>query len=40
MTSTGGTLHGVWTANEVVTSSDRRLKRAIMPLHRTIAELP
>lgn len=34
----GGTLHGTWTADNAVTSSDRRLKKSIMPLYRAISE--
>jgi len=38
ITSTGGTLHGVWTTDQTVTTSDRRLKRSIVPLYRALAE--
>lgn len=37
VTSTGGTLHGAWSSDATVTTSDRRLKRNIEPLYRTIA---
>merc|ERR1719343_1616535 len=36
--STGGTLHGAWSSDATVTTSDRRLKRNIEPLYRTIAQ--
>lgn len=36
--SSGGTLHGVWSADQAVSTSDRRLKRSIMPLYKAIAE--
>eukprot|EP00428_Durinskia_dybowskii_P019473 CAMPEP_0170211540 /NCGR_PEP_ID=MMETSP0116_2-20130129/5386_1 /TAXON_ID=400756 /ORGANISM="Durinskia baltica, Strain CSIRO CS-38" /LENGTH=260 /DNA_ID=CAMNT_0010462075 /DNA_START=1583 /DNA_END=2365 /DNA_ORIENTATION=- len=35
----GGTLHGTWTADNAVTSSDRRLKKSIVPLYRAISGL-
>lgn len=38
VSSTGGTLHGAWTADATVTTSDRRLKKNIEPLYRTIAQ--
>jgi len=34
--STGGTLHGIWSSDNVVSASDRRLKRDILPLDETI----
>jgi len=37
VTSQGGTLHGAWSADATLTTSDRRLKRNIEPLYRTIA---
>lgn len=39
-TATGGTLHGTWTSEEAVTTSDRRLKKSIVPLYRAIADEP
>lgn len=38
VTSIGGTLHGAWASDATVTTSDRRLKRNIEPLYRTIAQ--
>lgn len=38
VTSTGGTLHGAWSSDATVTTSDRRLKRNIEPLYRTIQQ--
>lgn len=38
LTSTGGTLHGTWTADTVVAVSDRRLKENIMPLVQTLQQ--
>jgi len=38
VTSTGGTLHGAWNSDATVTTSDRRLKKNIEPLYRTIAQ--
>eukprot|EP00932_Pfiesteria_piscicida_P018923 SRR837773.5764.p1 GENE.SRR837773.5764~~SRR837773.5764.p1 ORF type:complete len:342 (+),score=81.47 SRR837773.5764:462-1487(+) len=38
VTSTGGTLHGAWSSDATVTTSDRRLKKNIEPLYRTIAQ--
>lgn len=38
VTSTGGTLHGAWNSDATVTTSDRRLKRNIEPLYRTISQ--
>mmetsp|Transcript_29782 Transcript_29782/g.85065 ORF Transcript_29782/g.85065 Transcript_29782/m.85065 type:complete len:395 (-) Transcript_29782:53-1237(-) len=37
ITSTGGTLHGAWASEATVVTSDRRLKRNIEPLFRTLA---
>jgi len=37
VTSNGGMLHGAWSSDATVTTSDRRLKRNIEPLYRTIA---
>merc|ERR1712159_872358 len=34
--STGGNLHGIWSSDNVVSASDRRLKRDILPLDETI----
>jgi hypothetical protein len=34
----GGTLHGAWSSDATVTTSDRRLKKNIEPLYRTLAE--
>lgn len=36
ITSSGGTLHGMWTSDVVVTSSDRRLKTSIAPLYKAL----
>jgi len=36
-TAAGGTLHGAWASEAAVTTSDRRLKRNIEPLYRTLA---
>eukprot|EP00429_Kryptoperidinium_foliaceum_P045395 CAMPEP_0176116456 /NCGR_PEP_ID=MMETSP0120_2-20121206/58494_1 /TAXON_ID=160619 /ORGANISM="Kryptoperidinium foliaceum, Strain CCMP 1326" /LENGTH=291 /DNA_ID=CAMNT_0017450721 /DNA_START=206 /DNA_END=1081 /DNA_ORIENTATION=- len=38
VTGDGGTLHGAWSSDATVTTSDRRLKRNIEPLYRTIAQ--
>jgi acyl-[acyl carrier protein]--UDP-N-acetylglucosamine O-acyltransferase len=38
VTTSGGTLHGTWSSDAALTSSDRRLKTTIEPLYRTIAE--
>jgi len=38
ITSSGGTLHGVWSSDNVISASDRRLKKDIAPLGRTLAE--
>lgn len=35
-----GTLHGVWTADNILTTSDRRLKTQIEPLFKTLRNLP
>lgn len=35
---TGGVLHGAWSADGTVTTSDRRLKKNIEPLYRTLAQ--
>merc|ERR1712159_840967 len=35
----GGKLHGTWTSENSVTTSDRRLKRDIVPLHRELLKL-
>lgn len=35
--SDGGILHGAWSAEATITTSDRRLKRNIEPLYRTLA---
>lgn len=35
LTSSGGTLHGTWSADTVISTSDRRLKRNIKPLMTT-----
>jgi len=37
VTPTGGTLHGAWQSEATLTTSDRRLKRSIEPLYRTVA---
>uniref|UniRef100_A0A7S4QGN8 Peptidase S74 domain-containing protein n=1 Tax=Alexandrium monilatum TaxID=311494 RepID=A0A7S4QGN8_9DINO len=37
ITPLGGTLHGAWSSEATLTTSDRRLKRSIEPLYRTIA---
>merc|ERR1719282_1034625 len=37
VTNVGGTLHGAWSSEATVTTSDRRLKKNIEPLYRTIA---
>jgi len=36
--STGGTLHGTWYSDTVISVSDRRLKRNIMPLAETLTD--
>uniref|UniRef100_A0A7S0AW37 Peptidase S74 domain-containing protein n=1 Tax=Pyrodinium bahamense TaxID=73915 RepID=A0A7S0AW37_9DINO len=38
VTSTGGVLHGTWTSDGAVTTSDRRLKKSIVPLYKALAE--
>jgi len=38
ITSSGGSLHGLWTSDQAVTTSDRRLKKSIVPLYRAISE--
>lgn len=38
ITSTGGTLHGTWTADAVISTSDRRLKTNIKDLTTTIED--
>lgn len=38
VTVDGGNLHGAWAAEATITTSDRRLKRNIEPLYRTIAD--
>lgn len=38
VTANGGNLHGAWAAEATITTSDRRLKRNIEPLYRTIAD--
>lgn len=40
LTASGGTLHGTWSADTVVTVSDRRLKSNIRQLSRTLSESP
>jgi len=37
LSSTGGQLHGQWTVDQSFSTSDRRLKRNIEPLQRTLA---
>jgi hypothetical protein len=37
ITSDGGQLHGAWSSDATVTTSDRRLKRNIEPLFRTLS---
>jgi len=34
----GGTLHGIWSSESIISASDRRLKRQIEPLHRALAQ--
>lgn len=34
--NTGGVLHGYWTADSVISTSDRRFKTDVTPLHRTL----
>lgn len=38
LTSDGGVLHGVWTADVSISTSDRRLKDNIKPLYQTLQE--
>jgi len=38
MSSGGGTLHGTWTADNSISTSDRRAKKEIKPLQRTLRE--
>jgi hypothetical protein len=38
LVNAGGTLHGSWSADNAVDTSDRRLKKDIMPLGKTLAE--
>lgn len=38
MTNSGGTLHGMWYADTVISVSDRRLKDKITPLETTVGE--
>jgi hypothetical protein len=38
VTSSGGTLHGVWTADVSISTSDSRLKTNIKPLYQTLQE--
>merc|ERR1719421_167828 len=40
MSSTGGTLHGVWVADYTITSSDRRLKQDVSPLLTDLLDVP
>merc|ERR1712008_358036 len=37
-TATGGVLHGTWSSDGSITSSDRRLKKNIMPLYKAFTE--
>lgn len=37
LSGTGGTLHGTWASESIISASDRRLKRRVEPLHRAIA---
>lgn len=39
MSTTGGTLHGVWSSENVLSASDRRLKKDIAPLGQTLSEM-
>jgi hypothetical protein len=34
---TGGTLHGVWSSDNIISASDRRLKRDILPLDQILS---
>jgi len=38
VTTNGGNFHGAWAAEATITTSDRRLKRNIEPLYRTMAD--
>jgi hypothetical protein len=38
LTSSGGSLHGTWSTESILSASDRRLKRRIEPLHRVLAK--
>lgn len=38
VTANGGNFHGAWAAEATITTSDRRLKRNIEPLYRTMAD--
>jgi hypothetical protein len=40
LTSTGGTLHGVWVSDNTISSSDRRLKKDISPLLTELLSVP
>jgi len=40
LSSEGGTLHGLWSADTVVSLSDRRLKRNIRPLQKALPKGP
>jgi len=37
ISSTGGSLHGTWSSESIISASDERLKRRIEPLERTLA---
>lgn len=37
ISATGGSLHGTWSSESIISASDRRLKRRIEPLERTLA---
>jgi len=37
ISSTGGSLHGTWSSETIISASDRRLKRRIEPLDRALA---
>jgi len=36
ISSDGGSLHGTWSADHIISASDRRLKRGIKPLHTSL----
>jgi hypothetical protein len=36
MSSTGGSLHGTWSSESIISASDRRLKHKVEPLQRTL----